>query len=1103
MLSASFSLNAATGTFDVLDGSGFSAGTDNAITANISYPGGGSSISSPTPFFGMNWTAHDITTYQNGTYTISTSQGGSYTFTVGEGQIGAHILFDWSVNTNIDVVEVWDVTESSGVVTYTSSDWDGDGVPGGAMIEGPFPGFSINFNLTGSDLPLAINVPQMFLIGDATVNIQAGDTYIDDGATASDFEDGDLTTSIITDNPVDTSIAGTYTVTYSVTDSDGNTAQLERTVIVTQGSFPVISISGTNPVNVLRYTTYADAGATASDAEDGNLTANIIVNNNVDTSIVGNYSVTYTVTDSNANTTTSTRQVNVITGAIPVITLLGSSSQSIVLGDVYFDSGATAADTEDGDLTSNIVVSNTVDTSVAGIYTIRYNVSDSNGNSADEVTRTVEVIDPAVVTGSFIIFDQNGSPVSSPDNAVTASIVYPGSGSVIDTPTPFFGTLFYIHDVVTYSSGTHTVDTIEGGAYTFTVGVNQIGVHMSINWGVNTDIDVVNVWNVSQPGGVTNYTSIDWDEDGVPGAAMLDGPFVGFSANFDFYGVALPLPVNVPEININGASIVNLQVGDAYLDEGATALDADDGDLTSSIVTTNPVNTSIPGSYSVTYSVTDYDGNTSTETRTVNVIVGEYPVISINGTSPTNAYIGEAYLDSGATASDTEDGDITAGIVVVSDVDTSAAASYTVTYSVTDSDSNTSSVTRIVNVIEGDTPVITLTGPSSVTIGTGEIYVDQGATANDTEDGDLTDNIVVTNTVDTSSAGYYHVRYNVTDSNGNAAIEITRTVQVVISDGNSEMCIYDSSGAVVGCDATVEADIIFPGSGSVLSSPTPFFGQTWTAHDITTFLEGSYTIDTIEGGVYNFSVGPDQIGAHILFDWGVTTNIDIVLVWDVTEELDGTLTLASTDWNGDGIPGAPMLDGPFIGVSANFDVDSIVTALPTDNTPPEIYINGSTPITLYVDSIYYDDGATAYDEDDGDLTYNIYTDNMVDTSTTGTYSVIYSVSDYEGYTVSATRIVSVVEADVDADGIMYLSDNCTQVSNADQRDTDMDGSGNACDADLNNDNMINAVDLGIFRQRYFSSDQDADFNGDGVVNALDLGIFKSMYGGNPGPSGVN
>ncbi len=99
--------------------------------------------------------------------------------------------------------------------------------------------------------------------------------------------------------------------------------------------------------------------------------------------------------------------------------------------------------------------------------------------------------------------------------------------------------------------------------------------------------------------------------------------------------------------------------------------------------------------------------------------------------------------------------------------------------------------------------------------------------------------------------------------------------------------------------------------------------------------------------------------------------------------------------------------------------------------------------------------------------------------------------------------MTALEADSDGDGVADNLDNCVHVGNANQRDTDSDGFGNACDADLNNDCIINVVDLGLIKSVFFTSADDADFNGDGVVNVLDLGIMKSSFFLAPGPSGVS
>ena len=92
--------------------------------------------------------------------------------------------------------------------------------------------------------------------------------------------------------------------------------------------------------------------------------------------------------------------------------------------------------------------------------------------------------------------------------------------------------------------------------------------------------------------------------------------------------------------------------------------------------------------------------------------------------------------------------------------------------------------------------------------------------------------------------------------------------------------------------------------------------------------------------------------------------------------------------------------------------------------------------------------------------------------------------------------------DADGDGVTDDIDNCTNVVNADQRDTNGDGFGNVCDADINNDNIINATDLGLFRLAFFSMGPglDADFNGDNVVNAVDLGVLRLSFFTPPGPA---
>ncbi len=245
--------------------------------------------------------------------------------------------------------------------------------------------------------------PVITLNGASTINLEVGNTYNELGATATDNIDGDISGDIATTGTVNTNSAGTYTRYYNVSDAAGNAAtQVTRTVIVTQPvdtTAPVITLIGASTINLEVGDTYNELGATATDNVDGNITSSIVITGTVNTNSAGTYTRFYNVSDAAGNAATQrTRSVIVTQPAdttAPVITLIGASTINLEVGDTYNELGATATDNIDGNLTSSIVITGTVNTNSVGTYTKYYNVSDAAGNAATQRTRAVIITQPS------------------------------------------------------------------------------------------------------------------------------------------------------------------------------------------------------------------------------------------------------------------------------------------------------------------------------------------------------------------------------------------------------------------------------------------------------------------------------------------------------------------------------------------------------------------------------------------------------------------------------------------------------------------------------------------------------------------------------------
>ncbi|MGL5328168.1 MAG: glycosyl hydrolase family 18 protein [Peptostreptococcaceae bacterium] len=211
-------------------------------------------------------------------------------------------------------------------VTLTSSGWQklapGETTNLQGMIGLCFSGVrNVTFNGMkpvgpGGGIPEVNQAPVLNGVVDKTINL--GDIFDDmAGVTASDKEDGDLTSKIKVEGSVDTSKVGTYKLTYFVTDSEGLVTTKERTITVKEKVVePEVNEAPVLSGVVDKTITVGDnfdkmAGVTASDREDGDLTSKIKVEGNVDTSKAGKYTLTYKVSDIKNVETVASRTITV------------------------------------------------------------------------------------------------------------------------------------------------------------------------------------------------------------------------------------------------------------------------------------------------------------------------------------------------------------------------------------------------------------------------------------------------------------------------------------------------------------------------------------------------------------------------------------------------------------------------------------------------------------------------------------------------------------------------------------------------------------------------------------------------------------------------
>ncbi|GEM_PF-1178740 len=187
------------------------------------------------------------------------------------------------------------------------------------------------------------------LNGESTVSLAYNQTYSDAGATASDDVDGSV--SVTTTGSVDSSTIGSYTITYSAIDAAGNEATATRTVNVVDVTAPTITVIDGN-AEIFIGDTYTDAGAIATDDVDSSIM--VSSTDDIDESMAGSYTVTYTATDTAGNEATATRIVTVV---VPTLSGTAAAGAAIVGTVTVKDSlGATKSEVIEADGSYNVDV---------------------------------------------------------------------------------------------------------------------------------------------------------------------------------------------------------------------------------------------------------------------------------------------------------------------------------------------------------------------------------------------------------------------------------------------------------------------------------------------------------------------------------------------------------------------------------------------------------------------------------------------------------------------------------------------------------------------------------------------------------------------------
>ena len=390
---------------------------------------------------------------------------------------------------------------------------------------------------------------------------------------------------------------GTMELLFRLRDSNGQELTTSLTLEVVEEIVdeqpPIITIIGNNPMEVFVGGTYADEGATASDNVDGDITNEIITDASaVNTGTEGSYEVVYTVSDSNSNTTTAVRQVNVVPDP------------------------------------------NGVDVAVTNINITQTNLSLVEGSTG---TLTV-VVDPNNATNQGINWASNNPAVATVNASGIVTAVAEGE-AIITATSQENATLFDTATImVTITAIAVTglditqpsLDLVEGAMGTLTAVISPAdATDQGIDWATNNPA----VATVDASGTVTAVAQ---------GNAIITATSQDDNTVFDTATIAVTVgTVPVTGLDITQPSLDLVEGAMGTLTAVISPADATDQGI--DWATNNPAVATVDASGTVTavaqgnaiITATSQDDNTVFDTATIAVTVGTVPVTGLDITQPS------------------------------------------------------------------------------------------------------------------------------------------------------------------------------------------------------------------------------------------------------------------------------------------------------------------------------------------------------------------------------------------------------------------------------------------------------------------------------------